>query len=623
MIELDNEELTKDEQLDLWNELIAYFRFYPDAFLECITPYDEDGNRQGITLGSDQKLILRVLSRFDYTHIVLPRGFGKCISGDSMLLTEDGIKEIGSYFDYKSDDKESYIVSNIGIVNRYGEIEKTNAGVYSGYKDTKIIKNDIGLEIETSLNHPLLTVNENGDLEWKQSKDITTNDYVVIRRGDNVWGNKTKLDFDLDTWLETFNNDSRWKIERCKCNVLTELTEEFALIMGYLVGDGCLTRHNNIMFSSKDDDIIERFKNFFNNKLGMKVVQKNNIDYVVSGMYVREYFNQLGLKQVDSYGKEIPKCILESPKNIVASFIRGLFDTDGSVTGEFVEFCTSSQRMSKQLQVVLLNFGIVSRRRIKFNNRFKTNSYIISITGKDREKFFEEIGFSCKRKQDILVEKIKQAKERGYNTNKDIIPNQKNKVCEIVNLIYKKNKDVYGKKGMKSCFGHVRKGNNQLSYQKLDILLSSDFDGNYEYYNHFKSLSDNNYFFSKVIEVSDSKNHVYDISVPKSNSFVANGIVNHNTLLELLSLCVAAILTPDLTISMSAQTLMASAGMFADKMAEIKKFYPIIASEIVVEQISKDKVYIEFKSGAKITNLENKQTAKGKRRNLVITSHLI
>jgi len=68
---------------------------------------------------------------------------------------------------------------------------------------------------------------------------------------------------------------------------------------------------------------------------------------------------------------------------------------------------------------------------------------------------------------------------------------------------------------------------------------------------------------------------------------------------------------------MSAQTLMASAGMFADKMAEIKKFYPILADEIVTEQISKDRVYIEFKSGAKITNLENRQSAKGKRRNLV------
>ena len=57
--------------------------------------------------------------------------------------------------------------------------------------------------------------------------------------------------------------------------------------------------------------------------------------------------------------------------------------------------------------------------------------------------------------------------------------------------------------------------------------------------------------------------------------------------------------------------------MVQDKLAEVKKFYPIIADEIVVEQISKDRVYIEFKSGAKITNLENKQTAKGKRRNLV------
>ena len=74
---------------------------------------------------------------------------------------------------------------------------------------------------------------------------------------------------------------------------------------------------------------------------------------------------------------------------------------------------------------------------------------------------------------------------------------------------------------------------------------------------------------------------------------------------------------------MSAQTLQASANLILEKISEIKKFYPIIADEILVEQISKDRVYIEFKSGSKITNLENRQSAKGKRRNLVITSHLI
>lgn len=63
--------------------------------------------------------------------------------------------------------------------------------------------------------------------------------------------------------------------------------------------------------------------------------------------------------------------------------------------------------------------------------------------------------------------------------------------------------------------------------------------------------------------------------------------------------------------------------MIQDKLAEVKKFYPIIADEIVVEQISRDRVYIEFKSGSKITNLENRQSAKGKRRNLVKNSHFI
>ena len=57
--------------------------------------------------------------------------------------------------------------------------------------------------------------------------------------------------------------------------------------------------------------------------------------------------------------------------------------------------------------------------------------------------------------------------------------------------------------------------------------------------------------------------------------------------------------------------------MINEKISEVKKFYPLIANEIDIEQISKDRVYIKFKSGSVITNLENKQTAKGKRRNLV------
>lgn len=71
------EELSYDEQLDIWGDLIAKYRWSPDLFIEAITPINEDGIKSGITLGADQKILMRVLARFPSTYIVLPRGYGK------------------------------------------------------------------------------------------------------------------------------------------------------------------------------------------------------------------------------------------------------------------------------------------------------------------------------------------------------------------------------------------------------------------------------------------------------------------------------------------------------------------------------------------------------------------
>lgn len=77
-------EYTKEEQLDRWSELIAYFRWYPDIFLDWITPTETDEEtgevrRVGITLGADQRLLLRSMLRFAYNFDVLSRGYGKTL----------------------------------------------------------------------------------------------------------------------------------------------------------------------------------------------------------------------------------------------------------------------------------------------------------------------------------------------------------------------------------------------------------------------------------------------------------------------------------------------------------------------------------------------------------------
>ena len=49
-------EYSHEEQMGIWSELIAYWRVYPDAFIELITPTEVDEEtgevkRVGISLG--------------------------------------------------------------------------------------------------------------------------------------------------------------------------------------------------------------------------------------------------------------------------------------------------------------------------------------------------------------------------------------------------------------------------------------------------------------------------------------------------------------------------------------------------------------------------------------------
>src|SRR5207248_188237 len=63
--------------------------------------------------------------------------------------------------------------------------------------------------------------------------------------------------------------------------------------------------------------------------------------------------------------KQVPKAILRSPKHVVAAFLRAYFDCDGYAGKAGVILSTSSEVMSEQVQLLLLNFGILSRRRLQ------------------------------------------------------------------------------------------------------------------------------------------------------------------------------------------------------------------------------------------------------------------
>lgn len=60
------------KNFDNWKKVLQWIRWYPDLFLDLITP--ETG---GIRLDLDQRVFMRVLFRFIRTYGVFPRGYGK------------------------------------------------------------------------------------------------------------------------------------------------------------------------------------------------------------------------------------------------------------------------------------------------------------------------------------------------------------------------------------------------------------------------------------------------------------------------------------------------------------------------------------------------------------------
>ena len=112
-----------------------------------------------------------------------------------------------------------------------------------------------------------------------------------------------------------------------------------AYILGFIAADGYVgdEKHNNVVISSKDYDILEKIKRFLSfsgeikerNKGGF---ENSQISFVIafSNKHISQVLRNYGLiPQKSLTFSKIPDCI---PKDLIFSFIRGYFDGDGSIT---------------------------------------------------------------------------------------------------------------------------------------------------------------------------------------------------------------------------------------------------------------------------------------------------
>jgi intein/homing endonuclease len=459
-----------------------------------------------------------------------------CVTGNTMILTESGFKRIDDICKDINEGEYSNKVNGLKIYGRKG-IEEVSHAYVSPKSKTKIITTRHGLQLETTLIHPLLKLTENGS-EMTAMENLKIGDCLRVDVDMNVWGN---------------NNFVGHK-------QLKYLTKNFAYILGGYVAEGWITGSkdindigNGVLISNEDDEFR---KVFLKNKV-IKEFHSQKPDYegskgklICCSKEMVRLFKAIGINRVNkSHTKHIPEKIFECSKEIIGSFLSGLFDGDGCIgeKGDIV-LVSSSHKLLIQTQLLLLNFGIVSYIRLMHDDDLQKlldkgcvlprgklpksahNCWKLSISRSYLTVFKQNIGFRIKRKNDRLR---KQSKERIQIWKRETIP--KHVVVEQFKDIiknsgksksfFRRNKVrtdlLYVDKYKKITFNWICKFVNIIREQNIKITESQD--------RLFNDLIEHRCFWDEIVDIKDSENITYDFTVPKTHSFLQNGIIGSNT----------------------------------------------------------------------------------------------
>ena len=384
-----------------YTELISFFRWFPDLFLDMMREKDPDTKepKGGVNLHFDQRVFLRCILRFMSVYGVFPRGWGKCIKGDTYLFTDKGVLPIKDFFECEENGEEDYTKKlSMSIVNKNFEHEEVDRGVYNGYKNTKKIITGNGYRIECSENHPLMVQKEDGTQDFVLASDLRKGDKVLISVKNDIWGDN--LDIDLSN-LET---NHLQRIEKMP----TKLTKELAKFLGYTLGAGRLTGYEDVSFTHPNEYIINEYKKQLkdlNIKHCYGEFYKKSSYIVIESKWVYYWLKALGYGYKEASEKKIPKEIMTAPKNIVVSFLQGLFDAGGIIetANKRMSLSTKSETLLYQVQALLLNFGIVTTIVSRQYKGKKGTYYTIKIQSENINKFKKEINFGCNSKRKKLT----------------------------------------------------------------------------------------------------------------------------------------------------------------------------------------------------------------------------
>lgn len=317
---------------------------------------------------------------------------------------------------------------------------------------------------------------------------------------------------------------------------------ELCQIMGYVLGDRGQEigrKGRQLGITDKNPQLLAEYQKLFESQFGIT----RRITPYSSQKSFRIRFNSATLdffKQnfptllVQSPQRTIPSFVFDLPTTETGAFLRGLFDAEGSIGHHHIDLASSHEFLLKQVQSLLLKFGIESslQRNLweKTKKKFRHRLYIYD--NRDLRAFLEHIGFASDVKRQKVEKYLKTLKGTDKSSFVDYLPIEKEIARIITEMGLKKAKYRLDR------FLYRKEKLRKKTAQKFIAMLENDLvektisSHTNLLLKKIKTLAFSDISWQpiqKVQSIPSDCEYVYDLSVPGYENYIAEGLVVHNS----------------------------------------------------------------------------------------------
>jgi replicative DNA helicase len=312
-------------------------------------------------------------------------------------------------------------------------------------------------------------------------------------------------------------------------------------LLGHLIGDGSYLSGQPLRYCTASEEnsrfVAQSAINEFGVKVNRHAGRGNWHQLVLSGngnrwhpAGVNRWLRELGIFGQRSHEKRIPASVFGLDDGSIAVLLKHLWATDGTIFARrhgtrgssTICFSTNSKGLAADVAALLLRVGIVARLREVGQGKYRP-MFTVSVSGtRDQRLFLERVeAFGPRRDGAGKLARVLAIRRGG--TNVDTLPTE----------FFEKVKASMAAHGVSHRAMALARGTSYGGSSRFRFAPSRALMAEYASLLDDETLladAQSDLFWDRVIEVVPAgEAEVYDLTVPGPASWLADGIVSHNS----------------------------------------------------------------------------------------------